>query len=67
MGSGSRWCLASVIDELPPTFREVVKLRDIKDRLNAEVVVRLHISRRNVAQRLRRAHRLLRRPLQAHR
>ncbi|MCY4510548.1 MAG: sigma-70 region 4 domain-containing protein [Acidobacteria bacterium] len=57
----------SAIDELPPTFREVVKLRDITDRPNAEVAVRLHISKRNVAQRLHRAHRLLRRRLRAHR
>ena len=60
-------CLASAIDELPPAFREVVKLRDIEDRPNAEVAVPLHISKPNVAQRLHRAHRLLRRRLQAHR
>ena len=67
VGSGSRWCLASAIDQLAPTFREVVRLRDIEDRLNAEVAVRLHISKRNVAQRLHRAHRLLRRRLRGHR
>ena len=67
MGSGSRWCLASAIDQLAPTFREVVKLRNIEHRPNAEVAVRLHISKRNVAKRLHRAHRLLRRRLQAHR
>ncbi len=62
-----RRLLLAAIDELPPTFREVVKLRDIEDRPNAEVALRLHISKRNVAQRLHRAHRLLRRRLQAHR
>ena len=44
-----------------------MKLRDIEDRPNAEVALRLHISKRNVPQRLHRAHRRLRRPLQAHR
>ncbi len=48
-------------------FQEVVRLRDIEDRPNAEVARRLHISKRNVATRLHRAHRLLRRRLQAQR
>lgn len=52
--------LLEVIDELPPTFREVVRLRDIEDRPPREVARRLHISTRNVAVRLHRAHKLLR-------
>lgn len=62
-----RRLLMEAIDELPPMFQEVVRLRDIEDRPNAEVARRLHISKRNVATRLHRAHRLLRRRLQAHR
>ena len=50
----------AVIDELPPTFREVVRLRDIERRPPAEVARRLHISNQNVAVRLHRAHKLLR-------
>ena len=52
--------LLEVIDELPPTFREVVRLRDLEDRPPEEVARRLHISSRNVAVRLHRAHKLLR-------
>ena len=52
--------LLEVIDELPPTFREVVRLRDLEDRPPQEVARRLHISTGNVAVRLHRAHRLLR-------
>ena len=52
--------LLEVIDELPPTFREVVRLRDVDDRPPREVARRLHISTRNVAVRLHRAHKLLR-------
>ena len=52
--------LLEVIDELPPTFREVVRLRDIEDRPPDEVARRLHISSSNVAVRLHRAHKLLR-------
>ena len=55
-----RRLLLEAIDELPPTFREVVKLRDIEERSNAEISEQLHISKRNVAVRLHRAHRLLR-------
>ena len=62
-----RRLLLAAIDELPPAYQEVVHLRDIEDRSNAEVARRLHISKRNVAARLHRAHRLLRRRLQAHR
>ncbi len=52
--------LLEVIDELPPTFREVVRLRDIEHRPSREVARRLHISTQNVAVRLHRAHKLLR-------
>ena len=52
--------LLEVIDELPPAFRDVVRLRDLEDRPAAEVARHLHLSRQNVAVRLHRAHRLLR-------
>ena len=52
--------LLEVIDELRPTFREVVRLRDVEDRPAEEVAHRLHILGRNVAVRLHRAHKLLR-------
>ena len=52
--------LLEVIDELPPTYRDVVRLRDLEDRPTEEVARRLHLSRQNVAVRLHRAHRLLR-------
>ena len=55
-----RRLLLEAIDELPPTFREVVQLRDVEERSNADVAERLHISKQNVAVRLHRAHRLLR-------
>ena len=58
--------LLEVIDELPPAFRDIVRLRDIEDCPPAEVARRLHLSRQNVAVRLHRAHRLLR-PLVARR
>ena len=47
-------------NELPPAFRDVVRLRDLEDRSPADVARRLHLSRANVAVRLHRAHRLLR-------
>ena len=52
--------LLEMIDELPPAFRDVVRLRDLEDRPPEEVASRLHLSRQNVAVRLHRAHRLLR-------
>ena len=55
--------LLEAIDHLPPTYREVVRLRDIHDHPVAEVARELHISRSNVAVRLHRAHKLLRRRL----
>ena len=62
-----RRVLLEAIDELPPTYREVVRLRDIEERSNAEVAERLHISKRNAAVRLHRAHRRLRARLLKHR
>ena len=62
-----RRLLLEAIDHLPPTFREVVKLRDVEERSNAEAAAQLHISKRNVAVRLHRAHRLLRARLLVHR
>ena len=52
--------LLGIIDDLPPTSREVVRLRDIEDRPTEEVARHLHISTQNVRVRLHRAHRLLR-------
>ena len=47
------------IDELPPTYRQVVRLRDVDEHSVSEVASELHISRSNVAVRLHRAHKLL--------
>ena len=55
-----RRVLLEAIDHLPPTFREVVRLRDLEERSRAEVAEQLHISKQNVSARLHRAHRLLR-------
>ncbi len=55
-----RRLLLQAIDDLPPTFQEIVKLRDVEDCSNVEVARRLHISPQNAAVRLHRAHRLLR-------
>ena len=52
--------LLEVIDQLPPTYREVVRLRDVEHRPPEVVARRLRISARNVAVRLHRAHKLLR-------
>ena len=62
-----RRVLLEAIDELPPTYREVVRLRDVEEHTTAEVAEQLHISKRNAAVRLHRAHRLLRTRLLAHR
>ena len=62
-----RHLLLAAINDLPPTFREVVQLRDIEERSNAETAAQLHISKRNVATRLHRAHRLLQKRLLAQR
>ncbi len=62
-----RRVLLQAIDELPLTYREVVRLRDLEERSNTEVAERLHISKQNAAVRLHRAHRLLRTRLLAHR
>ena len=55
--------LLEAIDHLPPTHRDVVRLRDCEERSVAEVARELRISRSNVAVRLHRAHNLLRRHL----
>ena len=57
--------LMEVLDDLPPAFRDVVRLRDLEERSPDEVAGRLHVSKLNVAVRLHRAHKLLRRRLQA--
>ena len=56
--------LLEAIDHLPPTYADVVRLRDLDERPVTEVARELHISRSNVAVRLHRAHKLLRRHLQ---
>ncbi len=53
--------LLAVLDELPPKYGEVVRLRDIEEQSTEDVARRLRISRDHVAVRLNRAHRLLRR------
>ena len=55
--------LLEAVDRLPPTYRDIVRLRDLEERPVAEVARDLHISRSNVAVRLHRAHKLLRRRL----
>lgn len=55
--------LLAAIDRLPSTYGDVVRLRDLEERPCAEVAHELHISRSNVAVRLHRAHKLLRRHL----
>ena len=55
--------LLEAIDHLPPTYADVVRLRDLDERPVAEVARELRISRSNVAVRLHRAHKLLRRHL----
>ena len=55
--------LLEAIDHLPPTYAEVVRMRDLDERPVAEVAQELHLSRSNVAVRLHRAHKLLRRRL----
>ena len=55
--------LLEAIDHLPPTYADVVRMRDLEERPVAEVAQELHISRSNVAVRLHRAHKLLRRHL----
>ena len=62
-----RRLVLAAIDELPPTYRQVVQLRDIEERPSDEVARELHISKQNVAVRLHRAHRLLQARLQRQR
>ena len=55
--------LLAVIDELPPKYREVVRLRDFEEQPPEDVARRLRISRHHVAVRLNRAHGLMRQAL----
>ena len=55
--------LLEAIDHLPPTYRDVVRLRDFEEQPVSEVARQLRISRSNVSVRLHRAHNLLRRHL----
>ena len=55
--------LLEAVDHLPPTYRDVVHLRDLEGRAVADVALQLHISQSNVAVRLHRAHKRLRRYL----
>ena len=55
--------LLEAVDHLPPTYRDIVRLRDLEDRPVADVARELHISQSNVAVRLHRAHKRLRRHL----
>ena len=55
-----RRLLLEAIDGLPPTYREIREAAGLQERTTEEVSRQLHISRRNVATRLHRAHRLLR-------
>ena len=50
--------LLRAIDDLPPMFQEIVKLRDVEDCFNVGVARRLHISPQNATVRLHRAYRL---------
>ena len=52
--------LSQAIGQLPPRYREVVRLRDLEGRSTAEAAGRLHLTPSGVASRLQRAHRLLR-------
>ena len=58
-----RRIVLEAVDQLPPTYREVVRLRDLDEHSVSEVASELHISRSNVAVRLHRAHKMLRRSL----
>ena len=55
--------LLEAVDHLPPTYRDVVRLRDLEGRAVADVARQLHVSQSNVAVRLHRAHKRLRRYL----
>ncbi len=52
--------LSQAIRQLPPRYREVVRLRDLEGRSTVDVAGRLHLTPSGVASRLQRAHRLLR-------
>ena len=55
--------LLEAVDYLPPTYRDVVRLRDLEGRAVADVARQLHVPQSNVAVRLHRAHKRLRRYL----
>lgn len=55
--------LLEIVTRLPPTYRQIVELRDLDELSSDEVAARLHISRSSVSSRLHRAHALLRRRL----
>ena len=55
--------LLEIVTRLPPTYRQIVELRDLDELSPDEVASRLHISRSSVSSRLHRAHTLLRRRL----
>lgn len=48
--------LSQAIRQLPPRYREVVRLRDLEGRSTVDVAGRLHLTRSGVASRLQRAH-----------
>ena len=52
--------LSQAIGQLPPRYRDVVRLRDLEGRSTAEAAGRLHLTPSGVASRLQRAHLLLR-------
>ena len=56
----ARDLLSQAIGQLPPRYREVVRLRDLEGRSTVEAAGRLHLTPSGVASRLQRAHRLLR-------
>lgn len=56
----TRNLLSQAIGQLPPRYREVVRLRDIEGRSTVEAAKRLHLTPSGVASRLQRAHLLLR-------
>ena len=52
--------LLEIVDELPPIYREIVKLRDFGGRSEGEAAAALGLSASGAASRLHRAHRLIR-------
>lgn len=52
--------LLQAIQQLPPRYQEVVRLRDLESHSTVDVAGRLHLTPSGVASRLQRAHQLLR-------